>query len=198
VARPQTVTREQILSAARVCFLEHGPNCSTEVIAQRLGVSPPALFRRIGTKRDMLIEALGPPTRVPWADHLEQGPDERPLREQLTEIVADLTEYFAEVSPRLAALRASGISLEEVFAERYKVPPPIQGHQAVATWIRKGQRAGRIRACDPKATAVTLFGALQARPLMHHTVQSRLRVAQDTYNKNLVEMLHRALAPLEK
>jgi len=185
------------LSAARDCFLEHGPACSIEVIAQRLGVSPPALFKRIGTKRDMLIEALGPPTRVPWADRLEQGPDERPLREQLTEVVAELTVYFAEVSPRLAALRASGISLKEVFAERYEVPPPIQGHQAVATWIRKGQRTGRIRHCDPKATAVTFFGALQARPLMHRTVQSRLRVTQHTYNQNLVELLHRALAPLD-
>jgi AcrR family transcriptional regulator len=51
--------REQILEAAVSEFALHGLNgTSTEVIARRVGVSQPYLFRLFGTKKDLFLAAV--------------------------------------------------------------------------------------------------------------------------------------------
>ena len=61
MGRPRTVSDDVILEAARAVFLEQGPGASTQSIADRLSVSQAALFKRFGTKRDLMIAALMPP-----------------------------------------------------------------------------------------------------------------------------------------
>jgi AcrR family transcriptional regulator len=51
--------REQLLEAAVAEFALHGLNgTSTEVIARRVGVSQPYLFRLFGTKKDLFLAAV--------------------------------------------------------------------------------------------------------------------------------------------
>ncbi len=51
--------REQLLEAAVAEFALHGLNgTSTELIARRVGVSQPYLFRLFGTKKDLFLAAI--------------------------------------------------------------------------------------------------------------------------------------------
>ena len=46
MGRPQTISNEDMLAAAREVFLKHGVFGSTKEIAQRAGISEAALFKR--------------------------------------------------------------------------------------------------------------------------------------------------------
>jgi AcrR family transcriptional regulator len=74
MGRPKEVTDDQILVAARRCFLERGASVSAVEIARELGVSHTTLFNRFGSKKALMIAALGPPAKVPWVAALEAGP----------------------------------------------------------------------------------------------------------------------------
>lgn len=50
MARPRSITDEEIHAVAREVFVEHGPVAPVSLIAERLGVSHAALFGRVGTK----------------------------------------------------------------------------------------------------------------------------------------------------
>src|SRR5579864_4634496 len=50
MGRPREITDEQIVAAARRCFLERGAGVSAGEIAQELGVSHTTLFNRFGSK----------------------------------------------------------------------------------------------------------------------------------------------------
>ncbi|MEZ6127616.1 MAG: TetR/AcrR family transcriptional regulator [Planctomycetaceae bacterium] len=60
MARPRTISDDQILQTARDCFLEHGPSVATDVIAERLGVSSQALFKRFHSKHELMLAAIAP------------------------------------------------------------------------------------------------------------------------------------------
>ncbi len=101
VMRPQTVSNEIILETARKIFIENGPHASVEMIAQKLGLSQPALFKRFGTKRKLMIEALRPPTEIPWITNMENGPDRRDFPTQLKELAGEKMYIDQPESPSI-------------------------------------------------------------------------------------------------
>ena len=48
---------------------------------------PQALFKRFGTKQELLLASVAPCDPAPWLPLVEAGPDDRPLDEQLAEIL---------------------------------------------------------------------------------------------------------------
>ncbi len=84
MARPQTVSDTQILNTALECFLQHGPEVSTETIARQLNVSPQALLKRFGTKQKLMMSALKQVMLSSSVPELLAEPDDRPVEQQLT------------------------------------------------------------------------------------------------------------------
>lgn len=198
MARPRQVSDADILDAARRGFLAHGPALSTARIAEELGVSQAALFKRFGTKDDLLVRALAPPPRPPWIDRLADGPDDRPIPDQLRTITMELLGYFREMTPCLSILRAAGLDVKAVMRRLYEVPPPILGQQAVAGWFRRAAAAGRIRTVDPDALAFMLLGSIQSRFFIQHVAGIQFPVADpEVYVGDIVDVLWRGTAPEE-
>src|SRR5207249_9328021 len=102
MGRPKEVTDEQIVVAARRCFLERGAGVSAGEIARKLGVSHTTLFNRFGSKEALMVAALAPPQTVPWVTALDAGPDDRPIREQLVEHAKVMSTYFQNLQAGLA------------------------------------------------------------------------------------------------
>ena len=109
MARPRTISDDQILQTARECFLKHGPSVPTDVIADQLGVSAQALFKRFHSKQDLLLAAIAPDSPASWIPMVEAGPDERSLDAQLTEILEELADFFVDICHRMSVLRWSGV-----------------------------------------------------------------------------------------
>jgi AcrR family transcriptional regulator len=195
MARPRETSDDEMLEAARACFLEHGPLTSTMVIAERLGVSQAALFKRFGTKEQLMLAALAPPARMPWLDRVEAGPDGREVREQLRELAHLILGYFQTMVPRLSVLRAAGVGVEQ-FLRLAETPPPVMGHRAVAGWLLRARERGLVGPCDASDVAHIFLGALHIRPFHQHIAGSFFSAeGNDTYVETLVRVLWRGLAP---
>ena len=113
MGRPRTVTDEQILEAAREVFIEQGASAPTATIAERLWLSQAALFKRFGTKEELLIAAVRP-LPPPWLEQVQQGPDERPIPEQLKELGLQIAEFMDDLVPRVGVLHAAGIDARKM------------------------------------------------------------------------------------
>ena len=83
MVRPRKHTDAAILAVARAVFIEHGPAVAMSVIAERIGITQPALSRRFGSKEALMVRALVPEPIDAWVAALDAGPDARPLPDQL-------------------------------------------------------------------------------------------------------------------
>lgn len=160
MGRPKEVTDEEIIAAARRCFLERGAGVSAVEIGRDLGVSHTTLFNRFGSKEELMIAALGPPEMVPWVAALDAGPDDRPIREQLVEHCKVMSAYFQRLQEGLAVLHAAGILYENILRRLKGEAPAAQAYHALTAWLRRAQRKKRIGPCDVETLAATILGAL--------------------------------------
>jgi len=197
VARTKTIPDTEVLEEARRCFLAHGPGVSTEVIAEALEISQPAIFKRFGTKKALMLAALLPPAVPAWVHALEDGPDDRPIVEQLREVIRQAAAFFAEVVPAMMVIRASGISQEELLAS-FKEAPPVVAKRTLIAWLHRSVERGLIRPVDSEAAATMILGALQFRAFMVQiTGSTPSGSSHEEYVDHLADLLVHGLAPEE-
>lgn len=177
VARPRQISDEDILAEVRRAVGEAGPGFSMDLVAERLGVTPPALFKRFGSRKALMIAALGPP-RPPFLDALEGGPDERPIAIQLAAHFELIGAWLSEHMPRMMALCESGIPLREVHAA-FGDPPPVVIIRAMTRWLARATTRGLVRIADPESCAMAMVGALQQRTLLAHFLRRTVAAERD-------------------
>ena len=196
MTRPRQVTTEAILEAARSCAIERGPNVSLEVIADRVGITPPALLKRFGSRVAMMIAALRSTEEPAWVKKLASGPSDAPLEEQLRALFSQILDYFSDEAARMSTLCESRIPLHRIFdAER--PPPPVQNTWALAGWLEKARDRGLTRHEDFETVAIGMLGALHARAFLRHFFgRSFWRGSRTAYVAGLADLYARALAPV--
>lgn len=161
MGRKKEKTDEEILAAARSCFIEYGPAVATGVIARELGVSQATLFNRFNTKRELMFAALGPPERSRLHEILSSRPDDRSIQKQLVEIGQAAIEYFNDTDPRLAVLRAAGATGDQI-SQRYSVLPKDLSRTAFSRWILLAREDQRISEIDADSFSLAFMGALKS------------------------------------
>ena len=195
MARPRQITDEQILRTMRSSVLQHGPAVSLDVVAEQLHVTSPALIKRFGTRRALMIAALKPPDDASWLRRLEQGADDRPLQVQLEEVISTFLESTREAMPCMFALRESGIPLSEVFPSS-EVPPQVRALRAMARWLGQLSDRGLADGSAIETAATALVGAITARAVTAHFTHTPWAPrAQREYSKQLARLFTRALTP---
>lgn len=200
MTRPRTVTDQAILDAARHCAMERGPAVSLDVIAERVGVTSPALLKRFGSRQDLMIAALRPSDPPAWVRDLEAGPDTRPLGEQLEGLIDRVLDFFAREMPCMTALSESGFPLEKIFA-RNETPAPFRNLWALSAWLKRAQDRGLIASDaiadnDFESVAMGLLGALHGRVFLSDFMgTSYWRRSRDQYVIDIARVYARALAP---
>lgn len=197
MARPRTVTDDEILRAARACFLEHGPAVSTTHIADELDLSQAALFKRFGSKQELMLRALLPPPEPAWLETVRGGPDERPIRDQLVEIGMAAGLFFEEMTPAMMMLKASGIADSEMLC-RYELPPPARALQMLTAWFQAAMDQGRIRPVKAMDLALSFMGVIHGRGFLKHVAGAWIPFGalEDTIRQH-VDVLWRGLEPEE-
>ena len=190
MGRPREITDEEIVAAARRCFLEHGAGVPAADIARELGVSHTTLFNRFGSKDGLMIAALGPPKEVPWIAALEAGPDDRPIRRQLVEHAKVISAFFQQLQAGLGLLRAAGIDVRKAYGARQGDPPPLQARRALIGWLQRAQKSGQLARCDAPTLAKTILGALHGWAFTARVCgESTSPAAGERYVEALIELL---------
>lgn len=197
MARPRLVSDGDILAAARDCFVENGPHVSTAVIAEQVGLSQAALFKRFGTKQQLMMAALVPPALPDWIELVERGVDERPIPEQLGEIAHAISTFLLEVTPRIAVLWAAGCAVHDVVA-RFEEPPPVRGIRALTSWFAEAKAEGRVDCDNPKAAALMMLGSLHGRAFMGTMLGDAVVADLEHYESQLTNTMWRGIAPKEE
>ena len=193
MARPRTVSDDDILSCTRDTCIEHGARVSIDQIAEKLGISAPAILKRFGNKDALLVKALQPPIDPPWAAHIERGPDDRPLAKQLEDMFDEISEFFAEIIPCIAVLRESGIDIHKM-AHMQKAP--VRGLEAIASWLKQATKKGIAAVDNTDIAATAIMGSIQFHSFLSHMVRhSWSEQAQHKYNRSLAKLYARAFAP---
>lgn len=194
MARPRQITDEQILASMRSCVLERGAGVSLDVVADRLGVTSPALLKRFGSRVELMLKALQPPEVPNFLADFEQGPDQRPLEAQLSGHFERLWTYFSSVIPCVTALRESGIPHGKIFEGKRNAP--VYAIRALAKWLDQARAAGLIETQAPESVATAILGALQTRAFTSHVANTHYSTRNNReYLDDLVELFGRALAP---
>ncbi len=194
--RPKKISDEEILTAVRHCIAEQGGRVSTQYIADQLGVSQAMLFKRFGSKSNLLQAAiLLPPTAQKATEmmaRLKAGPNDEPVRVQLERLCLEMMRFFEDVLPSFASLHASGMCFDGPLPDD---APPILARQYLTQWVQTLQEQGRIRSTvHPESIALTLIGAMQHRPLRIHLIRdTKLTQTDEEYVASIVEVLWHGL-----
>ena len=169
MVRPKKISDEELLEIARDCFLQTGPQVSTQEIADRSGLSQAALFKRFRTKEDLFLAAVASKnifsnvmTFLTW---LSQHPEKGEFSPQLEEMLTRLWNILMELIPRVIALhnQRNFIHLEKVF-KSLKRPPPVRVLEGITGFVKRAQENGQIPTdLDARVLAGNLMGAMQGR-----------------------------------
>ena len=196
--RPKKVSDEDILQVVRRCMIEQGGSVSTQYIADQVGISQATLFKRFGSKTNLLQTAILLPSKTSKARDmmkvLAKGPTDEPVREQLEQLCLRLLKFFDDVLPSFASLHASGLTFTEPLPDN---APPVQARKFLTNWISRLQEQGRIRnGVHPESIALTLIGAMQHRPIRIHLLRdTTLTQTDEEYVSSMVEVLWQGLSP---
>lgn len=192
MGRPRRVTDEELLSAARQVFLEHGPSAPVELIADRVGITAPAVFRRVGSKQQLMVQALTTGFGQSFVEVLRAGPHvDSPVGEQVAEIVGMLRQDIEALLPCLSTLRAAGLEVADL-AAAFDEAPPALAQRELAAWIRRGQALGLFREQDADAAAISCMGAVHMRVFFTRILGLQLPGA-DEHVDHVSEFVERAL-----
>ena len=197
MGRPRTVSDEDILEAARTVFLESGPAVSTQTIADRIGLSQAGLFKRFGTKQELMVAALIPAI-PPFVSIVRAGPNAaEPLRPQLQSIARDFAVFFRGMVPCIMVLKSSGIDLEEILRS-FEEPPPVMTRRLLTGYLQRAEEAGLATISDPGAVASLFLGAFHLHSFMSHITEEVMSDdALFAFSDAVVDMLWRGIAPEE-
>ena len=157
MARPRLISDDAIREAARLVFVQDGPGAPVSRVAERLGVSHAALFARVGTKEQLLREALGP-GRPPALAALAEDRPELGAHARLVQILRELMVFLERAVPSLVVLKASGVSLASK-----REAPPVALRRALSRWLSRAVELGAAAPMDAGAVAEGLLGAMEAR-----------------------------------
>jgi AcrR family transcriptional regulator len=197
VARPRLVSDAQILDAVREGVRQHGPRVSLNEVAGKVGVSQPALLKRFGSRQQLMLAALVRQTPPPWFSHVEAGPDERPLRAQLEDVVGQIARDMEEQLPFLSALRESGIP-QDTLCSHMRPSPAMNGLHALTGWLTRAAERGLVdgRGLNLESTAAAMMGAVVARAQVQHLFQAPWTQADTAaFVRDVTEMFVRVLTP---
>ncbi len=188
MGRLQQTSDEEIIRVARECFKQHGPQVSTAEIANRLNISQATLFSRFGTKKSLLLAALGVPDGGEWLNELKEGPNDQPLPDQLRHMAQSFAEHYRAVAPNIAMLRSAGISPKEAYAEAFD--SQVQPNEVLADWLRRAYEHGLIIDCDFRSIGLALLGMFQMHPFMQLTCEIELQnVEEREYLSHAIKMI---------
>lgn len=135
-----------------------------EVIAEDLAVSSQAILKRFGSKQKLMLAAMAPKD-AEWIPVVEAGPDDRPIRQQLTNLLEELATFFVDVARQISVLQFSGVDPRDLMS-RYDEAPPLRDIRILAAWLDRAAERGLIRPIDSKAMAMMMLTSMHGPAML--------------------------------
>jgi AcrR family transcriptional regulator len=198
MARPTTISDERILEAARAVFLELGVAATTAEVAKRAGVAEGSIFKRFATKADLFKAAMA----IDFADPefirtLVAARDQDEPNETLYQVGLQAVGFFRRMMPLI--MMQFGTGKKVGLPEQILGPgsPPLRALKALATFVERQIRAGRMRKHEPEIVARMLLGSIQSYVFFEILLraQQKMPLPVDEYLRGLINVLWTGMEP---
>lgn len=160
MARPQGITDDEVLAAARVVFLAKGISATVEEVAERCHVGVATIFRRFPTKAALFAAAMTVSNDAEWERYLarraERG-DNVAARESLMELAQGMLDFSRKMMP-LFMMKMSNPSVADREASVKRMSWLLR---EVAELFKLEMAAGRMVAMDSRVAARIWMGAIR-------------------------------------
>lgn len=204
MVRPKKISDEELLEIARDCFLQSGPQVSTQEIADRSGLSQGALFKRFHTKEDLFLAAVASKNVfsnvMGFLGWLSDHPVKGEFAPQLEEMLTRLWKILEELIPRMLALhnQRKVIPFEKIF-KSMKKPPPVRVLEGITGFVKRAQENGQIPVdLDATVLAGNLMGAMQGRVFFKGILNTSDNSDDSVYIRQTVRHFCNGIVPEEK
>lgn len=196
MARPITITDEQILEAARALFLKDGFSASTVEIAQRAGVAEGTLFRRFRTKEGLFRAALRAPAVPSWVRELDTLSGQGEMRDNLIRIVREIIHFAQERIPFVLLRWSHKPSSSDSPPPEEEESPIVRDGRRLARFLQEEVDRGRLHPCQVEMVARLLIGPCLNLVLDRGVNKQPLTTEEiDRFTTDLVETLWQGIAP---
>jgi AcrR family transcriptional regulator len=197
LARPTTISDEQILDAARAVFLEQGSVATTAEVARRAGVAEGSIFKRFKTKSDLFAAAMkseflraeGPE----WFVTLRDAGADDDWRDVLFRAGTQAVEFFRRLLPLMMMRWSSGTVPEELLQPN---SPPLRALKLLSSFFERQMRAGNMRRHDPEIVARMFVGSIQSFVFLE--ILTRLRdempMPVESYLRGVIQLIASGVA----
>lgn len=195
MARPITITDEQILDAARTVFLKDGIGASTVEIAQLAGVSEGSIFRRFTTKEALFRAAVKTPAIPSWVQKLDILAGNGDMRDNLMQLAREIIGFAQQRMP-LVMLGWSHKPSSDTPVPEEEESAIVRDSRRLAAFLQQEVDSGRLRPCKVEMVARLLLGTclnvvldsvLRKQPLTAEEI--------DRFVDDLIETIWHGIAP---
>lgn len=127
---------DKIISAARLCFREHGPDVALQTIAATAGVGPATLFRNFSDKEQLVLAALSRQLRINVDPVIDEALADSSAADGLFRVIDAVMGVASEEANLLGAV-----------AGRRGLLTGITGSliESIAVLLGRGQAQGTLR-----------------------------------------------------
>lgn len=198
MARPTTISDEQILEAARAVFLEHGLAATTADVAKRAGIAEGSIFKRYATKADLLKAAMKIELdALDFLQTLVAARDEDDPRDTLFRFGMEAVNFFRRLMPLM--MLQFGRGKQPGIPDQLIGPkaPPLRALKTLATFVERQIKSGRMRKHEPEIVARMLFGSIQSYVFFEILLraQQKMPLPVEEYLRGLIDVLWTGLEP---
>ncbi len=156
--RPLKYTDEEILAVAAEVFLEQGASATTALIAKRAGVSEGILFKRFKTKEALFEAALMSDRESNhWRKELIDSAGKNTPHHNLKTAILALFRKLEKLVPKLMILEGRGHHRPLPSGAK---APPLEDAAAIAAYLKKEVKIGRVGLNHPELHAHEIVGAI--------------------------------------
>jgi AcrR family transcriptional regulator len=197
VARPTTITDEQILAAARQLFLQRGLRASTAELAQLAGVAEGTIFKRFPTKAALFRAAMKLDLDEPaWLRTIEVSTLADP-KAVLFDAGMQAIEFFRLLIPLQMICWSSsptGNANEHLLAPD---SPPLRALKSLAAYFERQIKVRRMRRHDPEVMARVFIGSIQSYVFFEVLLRTHDRqpMPVQTYLRGLIKLIWEGAEP---
>jgi AcrR family transcriptional regulator len=196
MARPVTISDEQILAAARIVFVRDGVTATTRDIAREAGVSEGSLFKRFPTKEALFAAAIELPDVPAWVGEMQRLLGQGELRENLLHITLGMIQLLQERLPLVMVAWGSKPN-PALAASDGEETPGIRDRRRLSEYLRQEIALGRLRPCNTEAAARMLFGACVNFVMDRLTLKQPLSQEEvHCFAQGVVEALWEGISPI--
>ncbi|MCG6859416.1 MAG: TetR/AcrR family transcriptional regulator [Salaquimonas sp.] len=152
MGRPPLITNNALLAAAREVFSHDGLSATIKDVAERLGVSEAAIFKRYPTKSELVVAAMVPPL-PDMSLILDPLDDIDDIRGALSQVMRSLLAHMRETLPLVLPLISQpDIGLENIMRQSSE-PAVMSITAALAKRFGELRERGDVSPVDGRAAA---------------------------------------------